>query len=394
MREVVVIGVGMHPWGKFPGKTYLDIGRTAMSRALDNAGLQWNEIQAMTAGCYVWGGTNGYAAGNELAQSFGYTGIPITNVFNGCATASSSFRSAYQIVASGEQDICLAIGMEVSPEGFFPFMGEEGDKTSSDFLRWRMVGVSNPGYWALEARKRMEEVGTTEMHYALAKVAASKHGALNPDACFKKVYTVEEVLNSPMVCDPLRLFEICATRDGAACAILCSKEKARQYTDKPVTVAGVGVGSCMYGDPTVTVGKLAAMNQGTGPVLSESYASAQMAYKHAGLGPEDVDFVELPDNSSWHYLAYLDCLGFTKPGEAEKMLEAGDTLIGGKLPVCPSGGASSHGQAVAAQGLLQVVECVTQLRGQAGARQVEGARVGMAHTEGFLGNAGTAILKI
>ena len=393
MREVVVIGVGKHPWGKFPGKSYTELGRAAIIAALEDAGLKWNEIEAFVASCTRKG--NGFIAGHEVGQNLGYTGIPIANVANGYATASSVFRMAYLTIASGERDICLAAGMDTSPEGFYHYpRGIVEDNTSTDFLRWKMVGLSEPGYWALEARKRMEEIGTTERQYALAKVAASKHGMLHPDACFKKGYTVEEVLNSPMVCDPLRLFEICASRDGAAAVILCSKEKARQYTDKPVTVAGVGVGSCMYGDPTVTVGKLAAMNQGTGPVLSESYASAQMAYKHAGLGPEDVDFVELPDNSSWHYLAYLDCLGFTKPGEAEKMLEAGDTLIGGKLPVCPSGGASSHGQAVAAQGLLQVVECVTQLRGQAGARQVEGARVGMAHTEGFLGNAGTAILKI
>jgi acetyl-CoA acetyltransferase len=240
----------------------------------------------------------------------------------------------------------------------------------------------------------MDEVGTTERQYALAKVAASKHGALNPNACFKKEYTVEDVLNSPMVCDPLRLFEICAARDGAAAVILCSKEKAKMYTNKPVAVAGVGIGSCLYGDPTLTVGKLSALSEGTAPVLSESYTSSRIAYEQAGVGPEDVDFVELPDNSSWHYLAYLDCLGFTQPGEAETMLETGDTVIGGKLPVCPSGGISSHGEAVAAQGLLQVVECVTQLQGRAGARQVEDARVGMAHTEGFLGNAGTAIFKI
>ena len=240
----------------------------------------------------------------------------------------------------------------------------------------------------------MEKYGTTERHLARVKVACSKHGALNPNALYRKEFTEEEVLNSPMVCAPLRLYMICATRDGAAAVVLCSKDKAKKYNAKPVTIAGIGLGSSLYGDPTLRLGLLSSPTEGTAPLLSESYMSARMAFEQAGIGPEDVDFVEVPDNSSWHYLQYLETMGFCGPGEADQLLDEGETIIGGKLPVCPSGGASSFGEAIAAQGLLQIYDLVEQLRGQAGPRQVEGAKVGMAQTYGQLGNSASAILKI
>ncbi|HSG79926.1 MAG TPA: hypothetical protein VLD62_10130 [Acidimicrobiia bacterium] len=393
MTDVAVIGVGMHPWGKFPDKTFLDLGVDAVRGALDDAGLQWTDIPAAVSGMYVWGGTDGFNAGPALAGRLGETGIPILNIFNMCATATSAFRSAYQTVASGEQDICLALGVDVSPKGFFGLIGKE-TPTDTDFIRWRMIGATNPAYWAMEARKRMVEHGTTEEHFAMAKVAASKHGALNPDALYRKEYTVEEVLASPYVADPLRLYEICATRDGAAAAILCRADRAAEYTSKPIKVAGVGLGSSIYGDPTLRLGTVSAPAVGSAPLLSESWASARMAYEMAGVGPEDIDFVEVPDNSSWHYLQYIETLGFAEPGEADHMLMNGDTMIGGKLPVCPSGGASSFGEAVSAEGLLQIIELVKQLRGEAGARQIEGARIGMSQTYGQLGNSSSAILTV
>jgi len=393
MREVAVIGVGIHPWGKFPDKTVVDLGVEAVNRALKDANMEWAEIQALVSGCFVFGGMGGLLSGHSLAAVLGETGIPITNVWNVCATATSSFRTAYQVVASGERDICMAVGVDISPKGFLPVVGGENPK-DTDFLRWKMVGIPNPGYWALECRKRMERYGTTDHHLALAKVACSRHGSINPGATYQKVYTEEEVLSSPMVCDPLRLYMICATRDGAAAVILCSADKARQYCAKPVTLAGVGLGSALYGDPTIRIGLLSAPAEATAELLSESYTASRMAYQQAGIGPEEVDFVELPDNSSWHYLQYLETLGFCGPGEADQLLDSGQTMIGGKLPVCPSGGASSYGEAVAAQGLLQINELVLQLRGQAGARQVAGAKIGMAQTYGMLGNSATAILKV
>jgi acetyl-CoA acetyltransferase len=393
MADVVAIGVGAHPWGKFKDKTFVDLGAYAVRQALQNAGVAWTDVPAVVAGIYVWGGTDALNVGSALAGRLGETGIPILNVFNMCATATSALRSAYHVIASGEQDMCLAVGVDVSPPGFFGFMGNP-DARDTDYIRFRMLGLTNPGYWAMEARKRMELYGTTERHLALAKVACSKHGSLNPDALFKKVYSEEEVLASPLVCDPLRLFEICATRDGAAAVLLASAKKAKELTTRPIRIAGVGLGSSLYGDPTLRLGTVGAPTGDDVPLLSESYTSAKMAYGMAGVGPEELDFVELPDNSSWHYLQYLETLGICGPGEADGMLERGETMIGGRMPVCPSGGASSYGEAISAQGLLQICELVTQLRGDAGERQVQGARVGMAQTYGQLGNSSSAILTV
>jgi acetyl-CoA acetyltransferase len=392
MENVAIIGVGMHDWGKFPDKTVIDLAADVSKKALDDAGIQWQDIGAVVSGVHKWGAESGMVLGQSLAGRMGETGIPITNIYNMCATATSVFRAAFLTVSSGDCDLVLAVASDKSPKGFLPTKGEDLQDPAS--LRFRMMGLTNPGYWAMDCRRRMEKYGTTELHLAKAKVASSRHGALNPYARYKKVFTVEEVLNSPMVCDPLRLYEICATSDGAAAAVLCSMDKARQYTSKPIVVAGTGLGSALYGDPSARLGMLCFPSEAEAPLLSESVASSRMAYEKAGIGPEDIEFVELPDNSSWHYLQYLEAMGFCGEGEADRMLDDGETVIGGKLPVCTSGGLSSSGEAVSAQGLQQICEVVWQLRGEVGKRQIPGPpKVGMAQTYGMMGNSGTAILK-
>ena len=398
MREVAVIGAGIHPWGKFPNKSFVELGTVAARNALESARVEWKDIQSAVAGCWVWGGTDGLNAGPRLAAALGGTGIPIANVFNMCGTPATIFREAYFQVASGAVDIAMAVGLDKSPPGFFATMGKENpdrfECVDTDWLRWKMIGVTNPAYWAMECRERMSKYGTTDHTLAMCKVQASKHGALNPQALYRKIYTAEEVLNSPMVCDPLRLYMICATRDGAAAVILCSMDTARQYTNKPIKVAGVSLGSGMYGDPTRVLGLLSAPSgkNAIAPMLSESYSASQQAYKMAGVGPEDIDFVELPDGSAWHYLQYLELLNFCEPGGADALVEDGETVIGGKIPVCVSGGASSWGEAICAEGLAEVDEIMLQLRGEAGERQVKGAKVAMIQSYGQLGNSGSIIL--
>ena len=393
MREVAVIGVGLHPWGKFSEKTFVDLGVEAIAKALADASVEWKEIETICSGIYIWGGNAGHLSGQYLASVFGETGIPIVNVYNACATGASALRLACLSIASGEVDVALAVGVDMSPEGFMTAKSDN-PKQDRDVLRWRMVGMPNPVYWALECRKRMEKYGTKDEDLARVKVLLSQYGAKNPNARYKKTYTLEEVLASKMVCDPLRLYEICATSDGAAALILCAASKARRYTSKPVTIAAATMGSAMYGDPTIRISAISAPTKAEAPLLSESYSASQQAYKLAGIGPEDIDLLELPDNSSWHYLQYLETCGFCREGEAEKMLRDRETEIGGKIAVCPSGGFSSFGEAIGAQAAWQVVEVVMQLRGQCGARQVQNAKVGMAQTYGLMGNSGTSILKV
>ena len=393
MREVVVIGVGLHNWGKFPDKTVTEMSRVVVTQALEDAGMEWKEVEEVMAGIWIYGGGSGFNPGAALTGIMGDIGIPTVNISNMCATSTNCFRVAYNSVASGARDVVLAVAADKSPSGFLTVLGRP-DPTDPDCIRWAMTGMSNPGYWAIDLRKRMEEFGTTERHLAKAKVASSKFGALNPRALFRKVYTEEEVLSSPMVCDPLRLLMICATRDGAAAAILCSMDKARKYKRKPVIVAGVGEGSSLYGDPTARMGFISEPAKGTAPILSESYAASQAAYKTSGIGPEDIDFVELPDNSSWHYLQYPETLGFWGPGETDKMLDEEQTFLGGKLPINTSGGIASFGEATSANGLAQIYEVVVQLRGEAGERQVQGAKAGMTQTYGMGGNSGSVIMKV
>jgi len=390
MREVAIIGIGMHPWGKFPTKTFIDLGVEAIAKALRDADIEWKEIETICAGIYIYGGNAGHIPGQYFASVFGETGIPIVNVYNACATGASALRLAYLTIASGQVDIALAVGVDMSPEGFLTAKSDN-PRQDRDVLRWRMIGMPNPTYWALECRKRMQKYGTTEEDLAGVKVLLSQYGSQNPNARYKKVYTMEEVLRSKMVCDPLRLYEICATSDGAAALVLCAANKAQQYTSKPITIAASTVGSAIYGDPTLRISALSAPAKAEAPLLSESYSCSQQAYRISGIGPEDIDLLELPDNSSWHYLQYLETCGFCGEGEAEKMLREGETKIEGRVAVCPSGGFSSFGEA---QAIWQVAETVTQLRGQCGARQVEKAKVAMAQTYGLMGNSGTTILKI
>ena len=393
MRSVSIIGVGLHPWGKFPDKTFVDLGTVAVADALKDAALPWEDIQAICSGIYIYGGNAGHLSGQYLESVFGETGVPVVNVYNACATGSAALRMAFMSIASGQCDTALAVGVDISPDGFLSAKSDN-PRQDRDVLRWRMVGMPNPTYWALECRKRMEAYGTTEEDLAMVKVVLSQYGSQNPNARYQKSYTLEEVVNSKMVCDPLRLYEICATSDGAAAVILSADPDKVSRARKPIKIAATTMGSAIYGDPTIRISALSAPAKAEAPLLSESYSASRQAYEQAGIGPEDVDVLELPDNSSWHYLQYLETCGFCPAGEAEKMLREGDTQIGGKVAVCPSGGFSSFGEAIGAQALWQVIEASKQLRGECGPRQVPGAKVAMAQTYGLMGNSGTTILTV
>ena len=393
MRDVYIVGVGVHPWGKFDDKTFIQLGEVAVAEALRDGNVEWRDVQAIMSGILIYGGNAGHLSGQYIESVFGETGVPVVNVYNACATGSAAMRMAYNSVAVGESDTALAVGVDISPKGF---LGAKSDdpKADRDVLRWRMTGMPNPVYWAMECRKRLEKYDDTPEDLAAVKVLLSQYGSKNPNARYKKTFTLEEVLESPMVCDPLRLYELCATSDGAAAVILSADPKAIQKADKPVKIAATTMGSALYGDPTLRISALSAPSKAEAPLLSESYSASRQAYEKSGIGPQDVDVLELPDNSSWHYLQYLETCGFCGEGEAAGMLRDGETRIDGKVAVCPSGGFSSFGEAIGAQAIWQVVEASNQLRGRCGERQVKNARVAMAQTYGLMGNSGTTILTI
>ncbi len=392
--EVVVLGVGAHSFGKFPGKSFVDLGVYACREALKDAQIEWTDVQTMATSVDSFTGTAGRSSGLLIEQAMGNTGIPNPGMSNACATGGSCLRVLYSTIASGMCDIGIAVGASVSPVGFFPPTPVQVDSPwDTNEIRFRAIGAPNPVFWALEATRRMHDYGTTEVHLAKIKVKNSKAGSLNPLARYRRTFTLEEVLNSPMVCYPLRLLEICATSDGAAAVVLCSSEVAKRYTNRPITLAACSLASPLFGDPSIEIPLISCSEKPSVPAISEVGIAARMAFGQAGLGPEDLSFLEICDNSSWHELAYLEKIGICGTGEAELLIDEGATELGGRIPVCPSGGFSSFGEAVPAMGIWHACEITWQLRGQAGPRQIENAKVGYGQCMGLYGNNAAIILK-
>jgi acetyl-CoA acetyltransferase len=298
-------------------------------------------------------------------------------------------------VASGVMDMALVVGGSVSPKGAFGTTRyEEFDATDLDSQRFRIVGVANYTGFAMQAVRRMHDYGLTEADLALQKAKASVFGSLNPNARFKKVYTVEEVLASPMVAYPMHLYEMCATSDGAAAVVVCSLEKARQYTTRPVIIAGIGAASPKY--PSPGFGTFGSDFSEIAPPKENDpgIKSAQLAYEEAGLGPEDLDLAIVYDLTGAMEIQWYEDIGLCKEGEGEKLLREGATSLGGRIPVCTDGGATCLGECIPAQALSQTYEVVAQLRGSSGPRQVKDAKVGFSVNSGKLGNSSAVVYKV
>jgi len=381
----------MHTWGKFPDKSVTDLCRVAVNEALSDAGVGWRDIDAVAAASSRFSGGKGWGLnGNDVVEDMGSTGIPVYNMSAGCAAGGNAFNVGYTLVAGGMHDVVLVVGGEKMPKGFIQTSGVDED-TDPEFLRQRCVGMPGPSFWALLCRQRMAEMGTTEEQLAKVAVKAHEVGKHNENARFRQEFSVADVLGSNLVSDPLRLYEICPVSDGAAAAVICSAEKARQLGGDMPWVAGSAVATARFDDG------LPRGLAGTVPTGKAHHSEAAMAVAgalgQAGVSPGDLDLVELQDNTVYYELAFPEEWGLCEPGEAEHLLEAGETLPTGKMPLNPSGGFLCFGEATTAMGVFQVCELTWQLRGEAGARQVLGARVALAQTLGLGGNASALVLK-
>jgi len=392
--EVAVLGVGMHPWGKW-GKNFVEYGVIAAREALADAGLAWTDIQFVSGADTVRNGYPGYVAGATFAQALGWQGAQVTSAYAACASGATALDVARNRILAGLCDVALVVGADTTPKGFLAPTG--GDRPDDpDWLRFRLLGATNPTYFAFYACRRMEVYGATDADFAKVKVKNARHGLENPNARYRKEVTEEEVLASPMVADPLRLLEICATSDGAAAVVLSSLEFARRRgSGDPVRVAAVSTATPRFPNtiiemPNFSTDSAAAVGP---PELTFRDSIAAEAYEQAGVEPDDLDVAEVYDLSSALELDWYENVGLCKPGEAERLLHDGDTTIGGRIPVNPSGGLSCFGEAVPAQALAQVCELVWQLRGQAGGRQVDGARVGLTANQGLFGHGSSVIVK-
>jgi acetyl-CoA acetyltransferase len=297
---------------------------------------------------------------------------------------------------AGLADVALVVGADTTPKGFLaPNAGDRPD--DADWLRFRLLGATNPAYFGLYARRRIDLHGATVEDFAQVKVKNSRHGLANPNARYRKEVSVEEILASPVVSDPLHLLDICATSDGAAAVVLVSADFARRR------LAGAGAGVRLRAVATVsptyprTVVDLPDIATDStvavaAPEVGFRGAIARAAYEEAGLGPEDLSLAEVYDLSTALELDWYEDIGLCKPGEAEQLIRNGETSIGGRIPVNPSGGLACFGEAVPAQALAQVCEATWQLRSQAGPRQVEGAAVALTANQGLFGHGSAIIL--
>jgi acetyl-CoA acetyltransferase len=390
--DVAVLGVGMHPWGKW-GRSFVSYGVHAARAALADAGVSWQDVDLVVGGETVRNGYAGYVAGATFAQALGWNGASVATSYAACATGAQALDTARSRIRSGSSRVALVIGADTTPKGFLaPNAGERWD--DPDWLRFRLLGMTNPAYFAMYARRRMDLHGATVEDFAAVKVKNARHGLGNPNARYRKAVTTEDVLGSAVVADPLHLLDICATSDGAAAVVLTSTDHARELgASDPVRVAAVSTVTPTFPNTVLDMPNLSTDPAGAAPVertFKESIAHA--AYEEAGIDPSDVDLAEVYDLSTALELDWMEDLALCKPGEAESLLRAGETTVGGRIPVNPSGGLACFGEAVPAQALAQVCEVTWQLRGQATGRQVDGARVGITANQGLFGHGSSVLL--
>lgn len=398
VEQVAVLGAGMHPWGKW-GRNFVEYGVAAARDALADAAVDWRDVQFVAGADTMRNGYPGYVAGATFAQALGWTGVPVTSAYGACASGAMAIEAARQRILAGLCEVALVVGADTTPKGFLkPNSGER--QTDPDWLRFRLLGATNPTYFALYARRRMALYGATPEDFALVKVKNARHGLDNPYARFRKEVAAEDVAASPMVANPLRLLDICATSDGGAAVVLASMDFARRHlertggdADRLVRIAAVSTVTPTFPNTVIEMPNFATDSAaGLGePERTFKQAIGAAAYEQAGIGPEDVDVAEVYDLSTALELDWYEDLGFCAPGEAEQMIRSGATTLGGRLPVNPSGGLACFGEAVPAQAIAQVCELTWQLRGTAEGRQAEGARVGITANQGLFGH-GSAVL--
>jgi acetyl-CoA acetyltransferase len=345
-------------------------------------------------------GYPGYVAGATFAQALGWTGIPVTSAYGACASGAMALDSARQRILSGMCDVALVVGADTTPKGFLkPNKGERGD--DPDWLRFRLLGMTNPAYFAMWARRRIDLYGATSDDFAQVKIKNARHGLANPYARYRKEVTAEDVAASPTVSSPLRLLDICATSDGGAAVVLTSMEYARKHlasaagpVDPLVKVAAISTVTPTFPNTILEMPNFATDSAAGIPVPDRGFKQAigDAAYAQAGLGPDDVDVAEVYDLSTALELDWYEDLGFCGVGEAEKLLRDGVTTLGGRLPVNLSGGLACFGEAVPAQALAQVCELTWQLRGTAQGAQADNATVGITANQGLFGHGSSVIL--
>ena len=364
MSSAAVIGIGMIPFGKHPDRSIVDMGAEAAFLALKDAGIKPAQVDA----CFF---ASGFAArlfgdmtvGQHVFWELGINRVPMVNVENACTSGSTAFYLACNMVNAGQADIVLVAGAEKL------YVPELGLINSGETELETQLGLVASAGFALRAIRHMNEFGTTPQQLAQVAVKNRRHGNLNPFAQFREPITVEEVLNSPIIVEPFTRLQCCPNADGAAAAVVCSTSMAKKLS-RAVNVEAAILCTGSYENPQDLTH------------WETDYRACRLAYEKAGIGPKDLDVVECHDAFTISEILHYEALGLCPKGEGGKLVEKGETALGGRIPVNVSGGLLSRGHPVGATGVAQIIEIVTQLRNEAGARQVEGAKVGLAHCMG------------
>jgi len=375
VRPVYIAGVGLHPFGRFTDQSVTALGAHAVRAALTEAAVGRDGFQAAFCGTVY----SGVAAGHKVLTALGLCGVSMVNVEAGCASGGAALALGVAQVASGRCGRVLVFGMEKMPRGMI---------RSSFFEPWREEAglAATPAYFALRAQRLMRESDVTLDDLAAVSVKNHRHGVDNPDAMYRKAVTGAEVLASPLVCAPLRLLMLCSPNEGAAAVVL----SARPEGPAPVRVAAAALRSHRAGS---VLGEHTPMSGlADDSVATPTEMAAHDAYEEAGVGPADLHVVELQDTDAAREILSAEELGLCPRGGGGRWVRDGGGAMGSRRPVNPSGGLLSKGEPLGASALGQIVELTWQLRGGAGARQVAGARLALAHTVGRGANACVVIL--
>jgi acetyl-CoA acetyltransferase len=375
--DVAVIGLGIHPFGRHPGVSGLEMAAHAARAALDDAGLRWDQID------FAAGGSDAAGNADTTVSVLGLTGVPFINVKNGCATGGSALITAHAMLCAGSADVALVVGFDKHPPGAFNPLPEEWGIGSWYGESGLMMTTQ---FFAMKIQRYMAQHSISES--TLAKVAskAFENGALNPNAWRRQPLSEDEVLASKMVNDPLRQYMFCSPGEGAVALVLARGEKARGR--RPVLLRSAVFKTRRFGSFEVFSPSI-PVHDGVSPTAE----AAAAAFEQAGIGPGDVDVAQLQDTESGAEVMHLAETGLCEDGEQEQLIQSGATRIGGRLPVNTDGGCLANGEPIGASGLRQVHEVVLQLRGEAGERQIPGpARVGFTQVYGAPGVSACTVL--
>ena len=373
-REVVILGVGATKFGRVTGRPLVEMAREAGLMALKDAGVDFRDVQVgFCAHC-----NQPLGAGADCFAQLGMTGIPVTNVEVACASHSRGVMQAADIIAGGLYDMALVVGVEKMPRGMVPL----GDPTEMSYgLRLGIMPM--PGAYAMMVQRHMHDYGSTREQFAKTAEKAHRNGSLNPNATYQDVFTLEEIMNSRMISDPITMLMCSANADGATATVVCSKEKAKKYTSKPMYLVGWAGGTPMY-----VKGEDAGLAEGPSEYLGKK------VNEMSGMGPKDVNVAQMHDAFSPGEIFGLEELGFCPHGEGGPFVWEGNTEINGKVPVNTDGGLVSCGHPIGATGGRMIYELAMQLRGQAGKRQVPGKpRAALLQNQG-LGGTNVMMFKM